>query len=589
MRLWDRWVQKQAPQSRYVNTAVITEPSMRSPWASFSNNVQLREPSKNPFIRGWQDWWRINLGDIIRLTQVFRRPVSPAPSVSEANGNPISELQNRMQTNDLVVTIYDQTNTLVVSGTLLGADSSKGLVLREDGKETLTTVTPDRVGRFVIVSSTPARAETRETVKVLLSEGKVVSVDIVLPDIPANPARLTTVDDKNVLTVVQLADRLREVGNIQVGVTGRPLTSFDSKNIPAPAALAALLGTSVGLSSPIVLMDNKNQMGPTGDVLRGKVAVPRTWINTPPVEAKVTVTPDMMRDFSHAVEAQLMPRILKWLKTEHVAISADSLETLLGGIMLPADAVTLGAERVAKILTAYVTSHERGQFSMEVFLKAIQDLMAIDPAFGISNTPARTVKVLDQLPGSAELAALAIQMAMNTGQEFPYVFSDEVKQQPGWENFKASVKKITTMKDALGMPIGERISFKTVKLSQVAASAERTGTVGLGKDNAKILRSNVIILWGIAAMPEKFEGVCTLVRLDVGSKELAASQNLAGMKGAQAGLALGTLPDELVKELPEVFKVYGNNRYFTMNNEALRVVASILSEMVAKAAVSVAA
>ncbi|MFA7255789.1 MAG: hypothetical protein WC133_06805, partial [Candidatus Omnitrophota bacterium] len=38
MGSWDRWVQKQAPQSRYVNTAVITELSPQLPWASFSSS-----------------------------------------------------------------------------------------------------------------------------------------------------------------------------------------------------------------------------------------------------------------------------------------------------------------------------------------------------------------------------------------------------------------------------------------------------------------------------------------------------------------------------------------------------------------------
>ena len=310
-------------------------------------------------------------------------------------------------------------------------------------------------------------------------------------------------------------------------------------------------------------------------------------------EARGTVTAEMWRDFSEAVEALLTPRIRQWVKTEHVARSADSLETLLGGIMLPADAIKLGAERVANILTVYVKSHDKatGQFNMEVFLEAIKDLMAKNPAFKVSGTHARTVKVLDRLPGSAELAGLAIQLAMNTGQEFPYVFSDEVKKEPGWASFKESVKKIKAMKDTqdVPMPIGERLSIKTVKPSKMAAEAITKSTAGL-EATAGLLGSHSIILWGASTMPKNFESLCTVVRLlDAGDKELASAQNLAGMKGAQTGLKPKVMPEELKKELPEVFQVKGNDPYYTMNNENLREFASILSEIVAKAAVLVAA
>jgi hypothetical protein len=233
----------------------------------------------------------------------------------------------------------------------------------------------------------------------------------------------------------------------------------------------------------------------------------------------------------------------------------------------------------------------KGKFSLEMFLTNIAPVMEGQAALRISSKSALLVKVVNQIPGDAELAALAIQLAMNTGQKFLFVLNEDLKgNAEGWKRFESAISDIGKMLDAGNKRIGKRIDLEAVKAKEMngranrAASAFQAGAqpgdyvailVAEG-DRAKTLAANAATYGAIIDVS------------DQNREGLESAQNLAGMKASQNNLKVSAdLAAELTKEFPDVFKKQGS--YFVMNNNALLAVARILSDIMARAAISVAA
>jgi len=285
------------------------------------------------------------------------------------------------------------------------------------------------------------------------------------------------------------------------------------------------------------------------------------------------------------------PEVLAWLKQNRPKSGTGSLANVLWGILTPADAEQLGEKKVAEILVAYVGSMVRGKLSMEKFLANIKPIIEGQAALQVSSKSALLIKEVNKIPGDAELAALTIQLAMNTGQRVLFVLNEGLKGDvSAWKNFESAISNIEKILDAGNKLIGKRISFETAKVKDMDGTANRSASAfkagAQPGDYVAILVAESARAKSLAANAATYGAVIDVS--DQNREGLEAAQNLAGMKASQSNLKSSMDPAaELTKEFPDVFKKRGS--YFVMDNNALLAVARLLSDIMARAAVSVAA
>jgi hypothetical protein len=279
------------------------------------------------------------------------------------------------------------------------------------------------------------------------------------------------------------------------------------------------------------------------------------------------------------------------LVQSHFKYSDESLADVLAQIILPLHLEVMTAQEVAAMLTTLVAL-KKGEFDRKVFVAAAKNILD-NPVVALSDKPGAMVSAARGRSFEEVKAAIigeGSQLLTQAGQYAWRVFEDDQFTDAQKAELMALAQAIQDSADHKGQKIGDRFRLVLVTGAKVLGEAQKLERELAGK-NKQFMGGNyvTVLLEDVDATGAAFAG--TVLRNEAGVKGNAMARSLAAKKASQHNLrisgSMATVPDALMKELPNVFVT--KDGYFEINDQALSALEKVLSDLVAIQATSVSA
>jgi hypothetical protein len=296
------------------------------------------------------------------------------------------------------------------------------------------------------------------------------------------------------------------------------------------------------------------------------------------------------QELQERVSPLLSPKALDWYEKTKPAFGTALMADVVWGITVRAEGISPeDAKRVAGIMEAFYLAKLSGRFDLAIFVEQARPYVVGHPLFAVSETPAKMIEELTEMPSDERLVELVLQLRMNPDQAMVWIMKKRQVLVKG-----AVQAKFDAIAKALGATaeVGKRLHIQE---AQNVAQAIQTEASKTAEEETRLVPTVLVKNEKMRQALLAMDGLNGNVLFAVTNDKLAAVQRAVSIRFSQLSakkkitrVEWEAIEAELNKQLEGAVKLDAEG-HLMLDNAALAVLAAVLSELVAIQATSVAA